>query len=105
MINYAQIYSVEQRYIAMLVNAVVREIRVFPTMNELIAVSNKHSINGKRKSNYYFIFSTDAMLNQSLVGPKATCPPQSNLSNDRCQCNFGYRPSNDLRYCSTIYSK
>lgn len=38
-------------------------------------------------------------MNQILVSPMADCPEHSNLTSNRCECNDGYRPSNDLREC------
>ncbi len=53
-----------------------------------------------RKSRAYnFFISTDAPLNEQLVQPTETCPLNSALDRDQCKCNYGYRPSNDLRSC------
>ncbi|CAF3513440.1 unnamed protein product [Rotaria socialis] len=40
-----------------------------------------------------------AVLNQTLATVRAECPSNSTLQGSRCECNSGYRPSNDLREC------
>ncbi|CAM4777103.1 unnamed protein product [Rotaria magnacalcarata] len=41
----------------------------------------------------------NAPLNENLATPRAECPSKSTLTGSQCKCDFGYRPSNDLREC------
>jgi hypothetical protein len=62
---------------------------------------NIRKTNGK----CYISILIDALLNQALVLPTATCPPNSALITNRCQCNVTFRASNDLHECGKQWSQ
>ncbi|CAF0909261.1 unnamed protein product [Rotaria sordida] len=65
---------------------------LFCTIGECRCSGNQ-SFSNKDQTHCY------APLNQSLIQPMEDCPLQSSLKDDHCECNVGYRPSNDFRQC------
>ncbi|CAF3487239.1 unnamed protein product [Rotaria sp. Silwood1] len=64
----------------------------FCTIGECYCAGNQSLPNNAQTRCY-------ARLNRSLISPIEDCPPQSVLKNNHCECQVGYRPSNDFREC------